>query len=250
MSKSTHRENERLRKMQERVDAKTAELQRLARQQKEELDFSASKHELERLSQWELLTGKHPRHVRVEVHADFERDAQVITAVDERTGLRTRHMITNEKIADDFSTREFFLFYKNARSGLEPYVSMYRQSIERATAEHNLAASGPLPWEPIPGLIPPGTPVAIISSSTGVVTERRKWVTDFQHVLDALEGLGFVAKITPVDGMPEHVVIELADGGGWLYYGPDQGLRTLTAKQARHYMACEAERHVEEGVWA
>lgn len=72
----------------------------------------------------------------------------------------------------------------------------------------------------------------------------------FHIVLDVLQDLGLVSRVHPVDGLPEHMVIELADGGGWLYYGPDGGLRTLTKAQARHYLASEAERHVEEGVWA
>jgi hypothetical protein len=50
--------------------------------------------------------------------------------------------------------------------------------------------------------------------------------------------------------MPGHMVIELANSGGWLYYDPDNGLKTLTARQAKHHLAPQDERLMEENVWS
>ena len=75
-------------------------------------------------------------------------------------------------------------------------------------------------------------------------------VTDFQHILDAMESLDLIEKVFPVDGCPNHHVIKLANNGGWLYYDPDAGLRTMTKRQADIALATEEERHLEEGVWS
>lgn len=154
MSKSIYRENERLRKMQERIDAKSAELQHRTRQ----------------INEKRALCGESP--------------AALLGHAEECIWVTTG---TSTLSTDD--------------------LRLY-------SATPDLSFQG------------------------------------FHIVLDVLQDLGLVSRVHPVDGLPEHMVIELADGGGWLYYGPDGGLRTLTKAQARHYLASEAERHVEEGVWA